>query len=172
MEDGHAGAVNRTGWGPGPWDGEPDQRVWLHAGMLCAAIRKPVGFWCRYVALPQGHPDFGNDYNNSAGVDVHGGLTYAQHPPYDLFGGMILSNHLAYYWVFGFDCAHSGDLSPGIARFALIVPRYEAVYRTLAYVTREVNAMANQLNLAWPARAAARKVPLFEEPKTGRKITL
>lgn len=171
MEDGHAGAVNRTGWGPGPWDGEPDQRVWLHAGLLCAALRRPLGFWCGYVTVPEGHPHFGGE---GADIHVHGGITLAGQPAWELFGGLIGNDDLirSRYWALGFDCAHSGDLSPGLASLALRVPRYGAVYRTLAYVTREVNAMANQLNLAWPARAAARKVPLFEEPKTGRKITL
>lgn len=70
-------------------------------------------------------------------VDVHGGLTYAEDAPPsaadDQKGG----------WWFGFDCAHSGDLTPKYAgRYGL---HEGGEYRTFDYVKSEVESLARQL---------------------------
>lgn len=46
----------RSRWGRGAWDAEPDRREWRHEGMPCLLIRNRQGAWCGYVALGPGHP--------------------------------------------------------------------------------------------------------------------
>jgi hypothetical protein len=48
-----------------------------------------------YVAIPEGHPWFGKDYDSIEQVEINGGLTFS-----DMINGM---------WVIGFDTAHYGD---------------------------------------------------------------
>src|SRR5258708_1427255 len=72
--------IPRTGWGPGPWDGEPDKGRWTEeaTGLPCVALRAnpESGSWCGYVAVEPGHPLHGHGYDD-ANVEVHGGLTFA-----------------------------------------------------------------------------------------------
>lgn len=58
------GAVDRHGWGPGPWDGEPDKRQWEFEGTACLAVRGPSGAWCGYAGVPEGHPLYGLHYSD------------------------------------------------------------------------------------------------------------
>ena len=51
-----------------------------------------------YVALPEGHYYYGENYMN-LDIEVHGGLTYGCE---EEFNGKK-------YWVLGFDTCHSGD---------------------------------------------------------------
>jgi hypothetical protein len=62
----------------GEWNSEPDKIQWVDeaTGLDCLMHRGPGGFWCGYVGVAEGHPAFGKDYD-SVGVEVHGGLTYA-----------------------------------------------------------------------------------------------
>jgi hypothetical protein len=52
-------------------------------------------------------------------------------------------------WWLGFDCAHSGDLSPGIIRFEKLhgigPSPYAETYKNMAYVTEQVESLAKQL---------------------------
>ena len=56
--------VNRDGWGPGPWDGEPDRVEFKHAGLPCLLLRGPSGAWCGYAAVAPGHALHGVDYSD------------------------------------------------------------------------------------------------------------
>ncbi len=51
------GVVDKSEWGPGPWQDEPDKAQWLDAGsrLPCLIVRGPVGALCGYVGLPPGH---------------------------------------------------------------------------------------------------------------------
>src|SRR5882762_9353425 len=139
--------IDRRGWAPGPWDGEPDKVQWNHAGLACLAVRNRMGAWCGYVGVPCEHPAYGQDYE-SVDVSVHGGLTYA-----DNCGGAIC--HVAEpgfpeeVWWLGFDTAHAGDLAPSSsADYARglypALSSYE-VYRDLDYTKAETNRLAEQL---------------------------
>jgi len=143
-------------WGPGPQD-EPDRIEWRAPGSSLPrmALRGPLGAWCGYVGVPEGHPLHGRkawgtgatDAQRSAAVDaldVHGGITYAE-----ACAGNIChlpqpgeSDHV---WWFGFDCAHAWDVIPSMAaRF----PSFGAgdTYRDLAYIIAEVEGLATQLD--------------------------
>lgn len=67
-------------------------------------------------------------------VSVHGGLTYSDR-------GVAKFGEDPALWYFGFDCAHSGDHSPGYDH------RYSSggSYRDIAYVKGEIAALSKQL---------------------------
>lgn len=74
--------IPRTGWGPGPWDDEPDRFEWVDEStdFPCLIIRHPLsGNLCGYVAVPPGNTFHGLDRNEAAlrGIDVHDNITYA-----------------------------------------------------------------------------------------------
>jgi hypothetical protein len=85
------------------------EKEWEHAGLKCAVVlARENEHRCGYVRVPPGHPCHGIDYN-VPDVSVHGGLTFGAIEPCEHEDGKG-------YW-FGFDCAHSGDVSyaPGFA---------------------------------------------------------
>lgn len=53
---------DRSKWGPGPWDGEPDRLDFTHKGRACLLLRGPMGSWCGYASVEKGHPFYGRDY--------------------------------------------------------------------------------------------------------------
>jgi hypothetical protein len=159
-----ARTVDKSLWGSGPWTTEPDRLEWEHAGLPCLAVRGPEfsGHWCGYVAVPPAHPLHGQHYDGPD-VTVHGGLTYSNR----------CDGHVCHVpkpgdpddvWWFGFDCAHSGDLSPASharylgrgypfsdkpydhARAVATDDGFVDVYRTLDYVQAEANTLAEQLS--------------------------
>jgi hypothetical protein len=135
--------VDKSGWGPGPWQSEPDHVAFEHAGLPCLIHRGPLGALCGYAAVPPGHPAHGKDYND-VDVDAHGGLTYASACQ---DGGSICHKPKPgepdNVWWFGFDCAHGGDISPGYER-----PGHcsdGSSYKDIVYVRRQVECLAEQL---------------------------
>lgn len=128
-----------------PWEHEPDHVMFMsEAGYICEIKRHPtLKHLCGYIYIPFGHPDYGKGYNdlygdNYAALTVHGGWTYS-HDGGDDDGGK--------YTIFGFDCAHAGDLSPGIKEMLDIAERkgwVEETYRDIAYVTEQLEAAARQ----------------------------
>lgn len=148
--------VDRSEWGEGPWQGEPDKVQWQdeRTGLPCLAVRGPLtGSWCGYVGVPEGHRLYGLDFSR-LDVDVHGGLTFA--------GGCVTEDrehgicHVPdegepdHVWWLGFDCAHAFDVSPGLQAH---LSRLRAVpggmlgdvYRDLAYVREQCRGLAEQI---------------------------
>lgn len=108
------------------WFTEPAYGEFTHAGFKCEIKRHPrFGILCGYVGLAASHPAFDCDYD-ALDFDVHGGLTY----------GILHDDGLKW---FGFDCAHGGDLAPGMEPFE------GDVYRNWSYVEAEVRSLAEQL---------------------------
>lgn len=131
--------LDRSGWESGPWDDEPDELEWTDpkTDLPCWIRRGPVGSLCGYVRVPEGHPWHGGDYDNYIfDCDVHGGLT---------FGGCFDSKP-GVFW-FGFDCAHGGDLCPGLESW---IPHTGDKYRNIEYVKAECTRLAEQIDKAWP----------------------
>ncbi len=86
------------------WCNEPDLVDFVYRGYRCRIQRIfPLGHLAGYVVLPENHPWNNKSYHDIP-ADIHGGLTFAQ---YDTRGT---------FWVIGFDCAHSGDLIPGLVK--------------------------------------------------------
>jgi len=128
--------MERSEWGKGPWELEPDRWEDRFFGLPVLAVREPdLGNWCGYVAVPPGHPWHGGAHDDLNPM-VHGGLTYS-----GFCQGRIC--HVArpgepenVFWV-GFDCAHAGDLVPGLR-----LRSTRDTYRTLAYVQDQLRGLA------------------------------
>ena len=103
-------------------------------GLPCVAILTPIGHWCGYVGVPEGHRAYQIDYDNvkrvdGEWIDVHGGLTYAD----------FSDERGAGFWWLGFDCAHCGDAVPGL------MEHDGDIFRDLDYVKQECAKLALQL---------------------------
>jgi hypothetical protein len=167
--------VDKTGWGPGAWQDEPDKIHWVDAAtdLDCLMVRQPrLGHWCGYVGVTEGHPLFGKGYDETYregyDLDIHGGLTFAaacseSTDPSRGICHVALPGRPDHVWWFGFDCAHSGDYVPsmvarerdaGMARMSF---ELNDIYRDRAYVEAEVRSLAQQL--------AAVPEPRFTGPK-------
>jgi hypothetical protein len=146
---------DKSDWGKGPWNDEPDKKQWLNTatGYPCLIVRNHSGSLCGYVGVPEGHPCYQRDYQ-SVDVEIHGGLTFADACAQD--GDE--SRHICHkasgddrVWWLGFDCAHLGDISPahdawGLARGGVVGFNDElSSYKTVGYVTRQVESLARQL---------------------------
>ena len=78
MSHEQVGKIDKSTWGEGPWQTEPDRIDFTHAGFSCLMNREALcGHWCGYVAVPNGHPAYHKPYDD-VDVDFHGG--------FDLFG--------------------------------------------------------------------------------------
>lgn len=173
--------MDRSKWVAGPWDDEPEDKVeFRHAGFACLIVRGPAGAWCGYVGVPPGHPAHGVGYalvrvvGEEGEIDlpsVHGGLTYSN-------GCQGEGGHICHVpapgeadnvWWLGFDCNHSGDVSPREESMHLRYPEkrdlfepqigrptgwgsfYE--YRTVGYARHQTEKLAEQLTKPAPAAA-------------------
>lgn len=168
--------VDKSEWGDGPWQSEPDKRQWQDetTGLPCLIVRGPSGALCGYVGVSKDHPAHGKDYwarrydddgNEVAlspaeqaiyDIEVHGGLTFADGCSH----GTDESRGICHrpdagepddVWWFGFDCAHSGDFSPRRERESMF---NDGWYRDIEYVTAEVRSLAKQLAAAATPPAA------------------
>lgn len=93
--------IDKSTWGEGPWQHEPDRAEWEHAGLPCLALRNRSGAWCGYAAVPPGHPLHGKGYSDPV-PELAAALERLKNRPYDherdftfsrgvamLFGGEI-----------------------------------------------------------------------------------
>ena len=151
--------IDKSGWGPGPWQDEPDKIHWIDPAtdMDCLMVRQPhSGHWCGYVAVTEGHPFYAKHYDacrlpGDEWLDVHGGLTYAAFCA-DTDDESRFVCHVPEpgrphkVWWLGFDCAHLHDLSPAYAARHPDWPSSDdEVYRDRPYVEAEVRSLAAQL---------------------------
>ncbi|KVT60618.1 hypothetical protein BGV56_00830 [Burkholderia ubonensis] len=155
--------LDRSEWGSGEWDSEPDKVQWTDeaTGYACLLHRGGFGHWCGYVGVPPSHPMYAREYSdiyeNVVVLDVHGGLTFSDHcdPLHDEETGRGIC-HVPEpgspddVWWLGFDCGHAFDYSPGAAArlkaFAPELPRLtHEIYRNMAYVMQQTRELAAQL---------------------------
>lgn len=146
---------DKTEWGPGPWQDEPDKKQWQDAatGLPCLIVRNNGGALCGYVGAPDGHAAFGKGYGDVS-VECHGGLTFADFCAHSDDESRFVCHvpgegEPDRVWWLGFDCAHSGDLSPAYALsmkgLGITFPGDYETYKTVAYVTHQVANLAGQL---------------------------
>lgn len=74
--------LDKSTWGEGPWQQEPDKKQWTDSetGYACMIFRAPVtGALCGYVGVPISHPAYGLGYDTKLlrELEAHGGLTFA-----------------------------------------------------------------------------------------------
>lgn len=165
MEERSYTTIDKSGWGEGPWQEEPDKVQFADeaTGLPCLIKRQPsLGHLCGYVGVPPGHPAYEVDYDDvrvpSGDEDgwpvVHGGLTFSDHcrpgPEAEAICHVPAPGEPDDVWWLGFDCAHGGDLAPGM-RAALVaagsaLSGYPGdTYRDIEYVRAETARLAQQL---------------------------
>lgn len=154
-------------WGSGEWLDEPDVFYFERHGFKCVGTRicgweghknehLYGGYWCGYIEIPKGHPWFGKEMDQ-LDVDCHYGLSYAQ------------KSDESDDWVIGFDCAHSGDISPSLQKMKEIWKNdpknfwmctdelkkkypncalFNDTYKTIDFVIDQCKSMADQAKSA------------------------
>lgn len=143
----------RSEWGPGPWQQEPDYLHWVdqETGYDCLIVRNPVGALCGYVGLKPSHRFYEVNYNSLSALDVHGGLTYSNYCWGDI---CHKTDHEGpKVWWLGFDCSHAFDLSPATEALGASSKikqihaafGYDQAYRDIDYVKSEIKKLARQL---------------------------
>ena len=113
---------------------------WTTASGLRAVILLVRGsHHCGYVEVPEqlGKPDY--DESPIMELNVHGGVTYADH-----------LNEMDGTYVVGYDCAHYGDLMkcPEELKGTSMEHSFmysEGIWRDVDYCTNECESLANQL---------------------------
>jgi hypothetical protein len=171
--------IDKSDWGDGPWQHEPDRAEWRDRGFVCLALRNDrSGNWCGYLGVPPGHPWHGKDYGE-LDVRVHGGLTYGEkcmedpRPDRERVCHVPLEGESDDVWWLGFDCHHACDyaplfekrmnevLPPDLLESMAMGPLGKS-YKSLTYVAEELRNMVLQ------AFAAQR----HRKPKRGEIRTL
>lgn len=139
--------VDKSKFGPGPWQEEADKEMWYDAatGLRCMIRRAyTMGQLNGYVRIPQRHPWYKRHYTTGrieSKLSVHGGIT---------FSGTFRDED---GWWIGFDCGHYMDSMPGMQ--ALLRPRLNMpfqdtpeTYRTSGYVRLQCKELAKQIDVA------------------------
>lgn len=153
------GLIDKTTWAVGKWDSEPDRVQWenMKSRYPCLIRRAYVsGSWCGYVGVLETHKLHGVDRNDvEDGVDVHGGLTFADYGFQTKLkpDGVNIEGDGDFekLWWFGFDCGHYADVKPAIDALLRETSRQGLAhfpgdsYKTWKYVIAETNALAEQL---------------------------
>jgi hypothetical protein len=153
--------TDKSTWGDGPWQQEPDKEQFTDevTGLPCLIKRNHFGALCGYVGVAEGHPWFGKGYDD-VGADVHGGLTY------DGFcqEGDDEAHTICHVpgpgepdrvWWLGFDAGHAWDISPGMVAHlkgsgggGVGNGEFGETYRTIAYMKAECASLAEQAQAA------------------------
>lgn len=145
--------VDKSTWGEGEWQNEPDKKQWLDpaTNLPCLIVRSPhSGALCGYVGVSKSHPYYKKDYDD-CDVDVHGGLTFANtcSPNPNGICHKIEEGEDDEVWWLGFDSAHCYDKTPAsdacVKKFEWHYEDPDSVYRNFGYITREVQKLALQL---------------------------
>jgi hypothetical protein len=148
--------VDKSEWGDGPWQAEPDKVVWVDEAtdLDCMIHRGHSGALCGYVGVAPGHPWYRLGYlDDVIDVDVHGGLTFTAACSEDAtedFGICHVPEPGRSHdiWWLGFDCSHMMDVTPGLdaitGRMPDDSPLWRRTYKNYEYVKKEVEALARQ----------------------------
>jgi hypothetical protein len=155
--------VDKSQWGDGPWQDEPDKVQWRDksTGFPCLAVRhRRHGHWCGYVGVTREHPYF-EKCAYDLDVEAHFGLNFSamcQVDDDDKEHGVCHipePGQTDEVWWLGFDCAHAGDLCPGLESFVARMRQIVGIhfhstdtYKTLDYVRAECEHIAEQLKQA------------------------
>lgn len=141
--------LKKDDWGPGPWMKEPDKAQWIDeaTGLDCLIVRQPrAGHLCGYVGVPPGHVLYEKDWQEADELlDMHGGCTFSRFcQPHETEDSGICHvpgpGRPDQVWWIGFDCAHSGDFSPG-----LLIGLNHCTYKPFEYVQKQCADLAAQL---------------------------
>ena len=79
------------------WGDDRIEREFEESGLKCCTRTMDMGHRCGYVAVEEGHPLYGMDYDK----------LYDEHPEIDVDGGVTYANGANGTWIFGWDAAHA-----------------------------------------------------------------
>jgi len=141
--------IDKSAWPRGEWDDEPDKKQWQdkETGFACLIVRNSSsGALCGYVGVPEGHRFFEKGYDD-VDVDVHGGLTFANHcaktdDETRYVCHVPEAGDPDNIWWLGFDCNHAWDLAPGYEHRHSYGDEH---YRDIEYVEHQIAKLASQL---------------------------
>jgi hypothetical protein len=138
--------TDKTSWGPGPWQDEPDKKQWTdtETGLPCLIKRNTGGALCGYVGVPEGHPWHGKGYGE---VEPYADRCMEEGDEAETICHIPEPGEPDNVWWLGFDCAHLGDLSPAYKRLwadAGIPTPPRETYKPVAYVESECGSLAQQ----------------------------
>jgi hypothetical protein len=156
--------ADKTGWGPGPWQGEPDKEQWADpaTGLPCLIVRntRMTGALCGYVGVSDGHPWFGKDAVAKAVPEIDFGGFCEEGDEAESICHVPGPGEPDRVWWLGFHCAHAWDVQPLMAaREAQLgwgPDRIPGVsYKTIAAVKVLVTVLARQAvdaaaGVSWP----------------------
>lgn len=102
--------LDKTLWGDGPWQSEPDEFSGLYKKHIYYGLRNNQGCWCGYVLISDNNPLLKDCFNDEGSymdiaIDVHQGVTYCNRKRRK---DLDQKKHI---WV-GFDCCHYDDHWP------------------------------------------------------------
>jgi hypothetical protein len=185
METKEYRTVDKSEWGGGPWDDEPDKVQYQDevTGMPCLIVRGPLDVLCGYVGVDENHPWHGKEYSDDdVCVDVHGGLTFSESCQ-EIPEGVSIAEEMKgnppeavgichipgpgepdNVWWFGFDTGHHTDLTPTMNKSMRewreqYNIEYKSglgqTYKTIDYVKEQIQMLAIQLLAVQKHGAAA-----------------
>ena len=146
--------IDKSTWGAGPWQDEPDKVQFPDpdTGLPCLMVRNPrSGNWCGYVGVAEGHPAYAKKYCD-VDVEVHGGLTFSAPCRPGSSESRDICHVLApgepdHVWWLGFDCAHWDDYMPAYSeKFRDFDEAGAGEYRDAEYVRAELRDLARQVH--------------------------
>jgi hypothetical protein len=142
--------IDKSEWGKGPWENEPDLQSWIDSETqyACVTRRNMFGAWLGHVGLDASHPL----YMLQPGapefefIETHGSP--------ELFVGFYEDDAKRFVppqklWWIGFSCMQSTDYCPLTDREPYIKGKRgkatTKTYRTFEYVCEQVLFLASQL---------------------------
>lgn len=148
--------MDKSTWGDGPWQNEPDKVQYPdpETGSPCLIVRNHQGALCGYVGVTERHPYYKVD-GYSHDVSVHGGITFTSmcSPGEDEAHGICHVPGVGepdHVWWLGFDCVHLHDFAPGMAATLAALPGDHSwmlndIYHDIPYVKSQIASLAKQL---------------------------
>jgi hypothetical protein len=141
--------IDKSDWGDGPWQTEPDRVDFIAEGFACLMLRHDHhGHWCAYVGVPSDHPAYGKEYGD-VDVEFHGDLNYAKKCN-DAVCHVPAPGMPEDVWWLGGHFAHCWDYPPGLMTrlketLAELPGGLRQIYRDQAYVRDQTLFLARQL---------------------------
>lgn len=131
-----------------PWAGLPfNARVTPQPELSISsnAVPNVIGTFIEALRASDDDDQDDNKCSLDLAVAVHGGVTFAR-PLCQTLLQPSAADHAD--WVFGFDCAHAGDLVPGLLQLVSSPLMFQGdVYRDRDYVFGETSRLAAQLRM-------------------------
>ena len=128
---------DKSSWGEGEWQAEPDKAQWLSRRLACLITRRANGTLCGFVGVPAHHPYYQQSHENLA-LHAYGAVNFS--------GAQVVEDahtSLEKIWWFGFSCDHACDYQPAV--HAATQSLDEGSYRNIQYVMGEVETLVIQL---------------------------